>query len=208
MADTAYRDTLPCGVPLDEIYAQVVDQTPLARPEHQARCPHCRAALADLSEAWAPVAKLAAKQIRAPSSLLESVLAKVRQISRDPDPWYEMITTDHGRTRVAARVVGAVARLAAQEVPHVSIAFGRRRATRDEDAATIAGTAGASATDVGVARSHVVIDVQIVIEMGSNISALAAQVRRAVRTDIERITGLTAAQVDVTVVDVLPRAVR
>jgi uncharacterized alkaline shock family protein YloU len=204
MTDIAHRDTLPCGMPLDEIYAQVVDQTPPARPEHQARCPHCRAALADLSEAWTPVAQLAAKQITAPSSLLEPVLAKVRQISRDP--WYEIITTDHGRTRVAARVVGAVARLAAQEVPHVSIAFGRRRATREKDHAAIAGTAVESA-NVG-ARSHVVIDVQIVIEMGPNISTLADQVRRAVRTDIERFTGLTAAEVDVTVVDVLPRAAR
>jgi len=206
MTDIAYRDTLPCGVPLDEIYAQVVDQTPPARPEHQAHCPHCRAALADLSEAWAPVAQLAATQIAAPSSLLESVLAKVRLISRDP--WYGMITTDHGRTRVAARVVDAVVRLAAQEVPHVSIAFVRRRATRDKDPATIAGTTGDSATSVGVAGSHVVIDVQIVIEMGSNIPTLADQVRRTVRTDIERFTGLTAAEVDVTVIDVLPRAAR
>ena len=204
MTDIAYRDTLPCGVPLDEIYAQVVDQTPPARPEHQAHCPHCRAALADLSEAWAPVAQLAAKQITAPSSLLESVLAKVRLISRDP--WYGIITTDHGRTRVAARVVDAVVRLAAQEVPHVSIAFGRPRP--DKDPATIADTAGESATNVGVAGSHVVIDVQIVIEMGPNIPALADQVRRTVRTDIERFTGLTAAEVDVTVVDVLPRAAR
>jgi hypothetical protein len=190
MTDIAYRDALPCGVPLDEIYAQVVEQTPPARREHQARCPHCRAALADLSEAWALVAQLAAKQITAPSSLLESVLAKVRQISRDP--WYGMITTDHGRTRV----------------PHVSIAFGRRLATRDNDPATIPGTARESATNVGVAGSHVVIDVQIVIEMGPNIPTLADQVRRAVRTDIERFTGLTAVEVDVTVVDVLPRAAR
>ena len=206
MTNIAYRDALPCGVPLDEIYAQVVEQTPPARREHQARCPHCRAALADLSEAWAPVAQRAAKQITAPSSLLESVLAKVRQISRDP--WYGMITTDHGRTRVTARVVDAVVRLAAQEVPHVSIAFGRRRATRDNDPATIAGTARESATNVGVAGSHVVIDVQIVIDMGPNIPTLADQVRRAVRTDIERFTGLTAVEVDVTVVDVLPRAAR
>jgi uncharacterized alkaline shock family protein YloU len=122
--------------------------------------------------------------------------------------WYGMITTDQGRTRVAARVVGAVTRLAAQEVPHVSIAFGRRRTTRDKDPATIAGTAGESATNVGVARSQVVIDVKIVIEMGPNIPTLADQVRRVVRTGIERFTGLTAAEVDVTVVAVLPRASR
>jgi uncharacterized alkaline shock family protein YloU len=206
MTDIAHRDTLPCGMPLDEIYSQVVDHAPPASPEHQARCPHCSAALADLSEAWAPVAQLAAKQITAPSSLLKSVLAKVRQISSDP--WYELITTDHGRTRVATRVVDAVTRLAAQEVPHVSIAFGRRRATRDKDPATFAGTARESATNVGVAGSHVVIDVQIVIEMGPNISTLADQVRRAVHTDIERFTGITAAKVDVTVIDVLPRPAR
>src|SRR5688572_15723394 len=100
MTDIAYRDTLPCGVPLDDNNSKVVEQAAQAHPEHQDRCPHCRAALADLSEAWAPVTQLAAKQITAPSSLLESVLAKVRQISRDP--WYGMITTDHGRTRVAA----------------------------------------------------------------------------------------------------------
>ena len=208
MTDIASPNTLPCGAPLNEIYAQVVDQIPPARPEHQARCPHCRAALADLSEAWAPVAQLAAKQITAPSSLLESVLAKVRQTSRDPDPWYGMITTDHGQIRVAASVVGVVASIAAQKVPHVSMALGRRRSTGDKDVATIVGIGGDSATNVGVARNQVVVDVQIVIEMGPNIPTLADQVRRAVRTDIERFTGLTAAEIDVNVVDVLPRAPR
>ena len=208
MTDIASHNTLPCGAPLDEIYAQVVDQIPPARPEHQARCPHCRAALADLSEAWAPVAQLAAKQITAPSSLLESVLAKVRQTSRDPDPWYGMITTDHGRIRVAGSVVGVVASIAAQNVPHVSLALARRRTTGDKDVATIVGIAREFATNVGVARNQVVVDVQIVIEMGPNIRTLADRVRRAVRTDIERFTGLTAAEIDVTVVDVLPRAPR
>ena len=208
MTDIASPNTLPCGAPLNEIYAQVVDQIPPARPEHQARCRHCRAALADLSEAWAPVAQLAAKQITAPSSLLESVLAKVRQTSRDPDPWYGMITTDHGQIRVAASVVGVVASIAAQKVPHVSMALGRRRSTGDKDVATIVGIARESATNVGVARNQVVVDVQIVIEMGPNIPTLADQVRRAVRTDIERFTGLTAAEIDVNVVDVLPRAPR
>lgn len=208
MTDIASPNTLPCGAPLNEIYAQVVDQIPPARPEHQARCPHCRAALADLSEAWAPVAQLAAKQITAPSSLLESVLAKVRQTSRDPDPWYGMITTDHGQIRVAASVVGVVASIAAQKVPHVSMALGRRRSTGDKDVATIVGIARESATNVGVARNQVVVDVQIVVEMGPNIPTLADQVRRAVRTDIERFTGLTAAEIDVNVVDVLPRAPR
>jgi uncharacterized alkaline shock family protein YloU len=59
-----------------------------------------------------------------------------------------------------------------------------------------------------VARSQVVIDVKIVIEMGPNIPTLADQVRRVVRTGLERFTGLTAAEVDVTVVAVLPRASR
>lgn len=102
MTDIAYPSTLPCRVPLDEIYAQVVDQIPPARTEHQARCPHCRAALADLSEAWAPVAQLAAKQPSPPAACSNRCWPKVRQTSRGPDPWYGMITTDHGRTRVAA----------------------------------------------------------------------------------------------------------
>jgi hypothetical protein len=41
---------LPCGMPLDEVYAQVIDQQPAARPEHRDRCPHHRAALAEYQE--------------------------------------------------------------------------------------------------------------------------------------------------------------
>jgi len=54
MTDIAYRDTLPCGVPLDEIYAQVVDQTllvALAGPHTRGLAPPIPQRL---SGGWAP----------------------------------------------------------------------------------------------------------------------------------------------------------
>ena len=58
------------------------------------------------------------------------------------------------------------------------------------------------ATDVAVAGSHVVIDVQIVVDPGARIPDVAHQVRRQITRHITAHTGLTTAEVNVNVVDV------
>ena len=210
-------DRLPCGAPLDDLLAQVADQTAARDPGHQRTCRYCRATLAELTALWAPVHEMANDDVRAPAQLLETVMASVRQLPRST--WHAVLPGDHGggETRVAARVVAAVARLAAESVPQVSLALGGGRPAPHLSAADRArhraepasdwfsgmiSDRAEGATDVAVAGSHVVIDVQIVVDHGARIPDVAHQVRRQITRHITAHTGLTTAEVNVNVVDV------
>jgi uncharacterized alkaline shock family protein YloU len=195
------HEVLSCRVAVSDLLTQVADHNPPADPEHQRTCPTCRATLAELEQLWAPMAQLAAEKVHAPASLLETIMAKVRQLPRNT--WYAVIPTPGGDTRIAARVVGALARLAAEEVPQVSLALGGGRRGTEHSLSEIAGNTGATATDIGVAGTHVVIDVQIVVQLGARIPELAELVRDRIARRVADFTGLTAAEVNITVVDVL-----
>ena len=198
--DTGER--LPCGASVDDLFAQVTEGRRPRDPAHQQTCPHCRAALADFREIWAPVHDLAAEEVRAPAGLLDAVMARVRELSRHP--WYAVVPGPTGHTRIAARVVGAVARLAAESVPHVALALGRGRDAPALDRTEIAGPAGEVATEVGVVGTHAVVDVQIAVDYGAPIPEVARQVREHISRDLQRYTGLTTTEVNVRVVDVHP----
>jgi uncharacterized alkaline shock family protein YloU len=202
-------DRLPCGASANALLLQVAEGTPPRDPTHQRGCPHCRAALAELEDLWAPVQELAAEEVRAPAGLLQAVMAQVRELSRNN--WSAVLQDAvGGETRIAARVVGAVARLAAESVLHVTLALGGGRVATEAGAATdVARVAGAEdATDVGVAGTHVVVDVQIAIDYGVPMPQVAEQVRQRIADHIATHTGLTTTEVNVVVVDVRPPATR
>ncbi|NMR20091.1 Asp23/Gls24 family envelope stress response protein [Cellulomonas fimi] len=193
---------LPCGADYDDLLTQVADHAPPADSGHQSTCPHCRAALAQLTELWAPVDHLAAEEVRTPESVLRAVMARVRELTEHT--WFAFVPTDRGHTRIAARVIAAVARLAAEEIPHVALALGSGRTSPYSSPAHIAGPETDAATDVGVAGSHVVVDIQVAIEMGANIPDIADRVRAHITGVIATQLDLTAAEVNVTVADVQP----
>ncbi|WP_167759144.1 Asp23/Gls24 family envelope stress response protein [Blastococcus sp. TF02A_35] len=198
-------DRLPCGAGVDDLLTQVAEHAPPRDPAHQRSCPHCRAALAELADLWAPVTELAAEDVRAPAGLLQEVMTQIRELSRNA--WHAVLTDPTGQTRIAARVVGAVARLAAESVPHVSVALGNGRpetgAGQSPSPTEIAGAAGEPATDVGIAGSHVVIDVQIAVDYGVPIIRVAQEVRNRITEHLVAHTGLITSEVNVIVVDVL-----
>lgn len=185
------EDRLPCGVHVDDLLTQVAERTAPRDPEHQRTCRHCRAAVAELRVLWQPVDALAAEHVRAPADLLSAVMARVRELPRTV--WHAEVPGDRllGRTQVAARVVAAVARLAAESVPHVdSVIGGGRRPV----------------TDVAVAGSHVVVDVELSVDYGVAIADVARQVRRQIARHLAEQTGLSVAEVNVEVTDVrVPR---
>lgn len=193
-------EQLACGVPFDEILDQVTDHRPPRDPDHQATCPTCRATLAELQGVWTSVDELVAQDVRAPTDLLRVVMDRVRELARQP--WYAVINTPHGDTKIAARVVGAIARLAAQDVPQVSLALGGGRTGTDHSAHELASTSGEAATDIGVSGMHVVIDVDIVIDYGAHIPSTTNQIRTRITHDIAAYTGLTVAEVNINLVDI------
>ena len=191
---TRGADRLPCGVAIDDLLSQVAESTAPRDPAHQRTCRHCRATLAELNSLWAPVHDMARQDVRAPATLLDTVMARVRELPRST--WHAIIPSDHtgqgggGQTRVAARVVAAVARMAAQSVPQVTLALGGGRTTDP------------SGADVAVAGSHVVIDVQLIVDHGTRIPEIARQVRAQITRHIAAHTGLTAAEVNINITDV------
>ena len=197
-------DRLPCGAVPADLLAQVTAGAAPRDPAHQTSCPHCRAALAEFEELWAPVRDLAAEEVRAPADLLQAVMAQIRELARAG--WSAVLHDPAGRTRIAARVVGAVARLAAESVPHVSLAFGGGRMATPPDTAAdparVAGPESAVATSVGTAGSRVVVDVQIAVDYGVPVHAIAAAVRERIAAHIAEQTGLVATEVNVAVIDV------
>jgi len=197
-------DRLPCGVHADDLLHQVVDGTPPRDPVHQASCPHCRATLTHLTELWAPVLEMAREDVRAPADLLQAVMAEVRALARAG--WSAVLNDEAGQTQIAARVVGAIARLAAESVPHVSLALGGGRvatpAGEHTDPSAVAGHE--SATDVGLAGDRVVVDVQIAVDLGVSMPLVAQRVRDRIAEHLRAQTGLTTTEVNVIVVDVRP----
>ncbi len=186
------EDHLACGVPFEEILDQIADHRPPRDPNHQATCPTCRATLVELGKTWAAVEGLVAEQVRAPAGLLRAVMDRIQELSSHP--WHAVITTPDGETKIAARVVAALARLAAQDVPQVSLALGSGNT----------GNTGEAATDIGVSGTHVVVDVDVVVEMGADIPRLADQIRARISHDISHQAGLTATEVNINIVDVAP----
>lgn len=184
---------LPCGTSYDALVVQVAERRApaAAAAAHQRTCAHCRAALAEMDDLWAPVRAVAAQRVRAPAGLVDAVMARVRELPRHRD-WASVTGGDQGgpgSTRVAARVVGALARTAALQVPGVVRALGGGHAH------------DGPGTSVGVAGSHVVLQVSLVVARGQAIPALADRVRDQVSARVHALTGLVVAQVDVHVAD-------
>lgn len=200
--DTTRSEQLPCGAHADDLLSQVVDGAPPRDPAHQAHCPHCRATLAYLTELWAPVLEVADEDVRAPAGLLQAVMSEVRVLARAG--WSAVLREEGGQTRIAARVVGAVARLAAESVPSVTLALGGGRFATAAGGLTdhVAVAGDERATDVGMAGDRVVVDVQIAVDLGVSVPLVAQRVRDRIAQHLYAQTGLTATEVNVVVVDV------
>lgn len=189
---------LPCGTSYDTLAEHVLDGVSPAARAHQDACPHCRAALAELRALWRPVQELTEEDVRAPATLVPTVMARVRELARHT--WYAVVPTDRGQTRFAARIVGVVARLAAQEVPEVALALGGGRTAGSVE--ELSGARAEAATEVGVAGARVVVDVDVAVELGAHIPSVAERLRLHVARTIAEQLELTAVEVNVSVVDV------
>jgi uncharacterized alkaline shock family protein YloU len=114
--------------------------------------------------------------------------------------WEPVQVGDRGLTRIGARVVGSIARMAAARVPGVGLAIARGRTVTSEEEAAEERSRGASR--VGVAGSRTVLELDIVIRYGSDARVLAERVRETVIADVTALTGLTVKTVDITVADI------
>jgi uncharacterized alkaline shock family protein YloU len=186
---------LPCGRPTAPLVEQVAEGRGGVLDEHQRTCPHCRAALAEFDRAWAPVRAVAADRPQAPASLVEAALRRVRGVSDEPE--YGRIDSPFGHTRVAARVVVALARHLAAGVPGVEVALGRLAADGH-------GERGEVVPDVeaGVAGGSTAVQITLAAAYGQDLQALGERIRAVVARGVREVTGLEPVDVTVVVDDV------
>jgi hypothetical protein len=70
-------ERLACGAVFGALVDQVADDLPGG--EHEAGCPHCQAALAELRSLWDATRMLAAEELDVPEGLDAAVLRRVRR---------------------------------------------------------------------------------------------------------------------------------
>lgn len=193
----------PCGADIDNLLEQVAGGHAAERDAHQARCPHCQAALIELAEVWAPVQRLADQPVATPTGLLAAVMRRVDRLTQDM--WHTLDQTNLGAITVAARVVATIARRAALRVPGVRVAFGRSTSA----AAARAAAAGTRQhrhphAAAGVMGRTAVVDLALTVTHGRSADHLARQVQQRVIADLRTTLGLQHVAVNITVDDVLP----
>lgn len=171
------RPRLPCGADLLALVQQVSDGLPLADPEHQAACPHCRRALARIRATMDDVRGLADEPVAPPPDLARQVMRRLR----DEQARVAVSTSARGRTFVNRAIVAQVGHRAALGVPDVVFASAR-----------------VSDTD---AHASVRLDVRLVVAYGPALERIAAAVRERVAGDVIGLTGLAVEEVDVRVED-------
>lgn len=69
---------LPCGADLHALVAQVADGVP-GDLAHQAGCPHCQAALAQIEELWSLAGQLARERVEAPDRIDAVVMGRIQR---------------------------------------------------------------------------------------------------------------------------------
>jgi uncharacterized alkaline shock family protein YloU len=193
---------LACGATVDDILEQVADGRGSELSEHERHCPHCLAAIRELSELWAPVRDYAELPVAVPQRIAAAILRQVDRLVQDV--WYTLQVTDGGAIQVAARVIATIARDTARQVPGVRVALGRSTQSRLAalvEKATLGHRHPHAA--VGVLGRTAVIDLALAVVYGQPVHDVAREVQRRVISELRDNIGLQSVTVNVTVDDVL-----
>ncbi len=193
---------LACGADVDELIEQAAYGRAGQLTDHQRDCPHCQAALQEVSRVWEPVRSLAAEQVSLPAAVRSAVARHIRKLTADP--WYTLDLAHGGAIRVAARVVARIARDAARQVPGVRVAFGRStrpRIVRRAEAATLGHRHPNEA--VGVLGRAAIVDLAITAQYGQELDAIGRRVQERAIAALRNNVGLTDVSVNVTIDDII-----
>jgi uncharacterized alkaline shock family protein YloU len=186
---------LTCGRWTGPLVEQVAEGRAGDLDAHQRACPYCRAALGEFDRLWAPVRAVAADRPQVSAALVEAALARVHGASDEPD--YGRIDSPLGHTRVAARVVVALARHLASQVPGVEVALGRLATDGHRDSGEVVPD-----VEAGVSGGSTAVQITLAAAYGQDLQALGERIRTVVARGVREVTGLEPVDVTVHVDDV------
>ena len=186
-------DRLPCGAVIDDLIGQGADGDAGSRTPHQAGCPHCQASLAEYQRLWAPVQDLADQHVPVPDGIIDHVLRAIHTAGENVG--YGLLSAPMGVTRIAGRVVAAIARTSAERVTGVRAALAREHPPLPEDRSAEA--------VVGVHGTSAAVHITLAVTFGQDLIALADRIRATVATTVRAATGLEPVEVTIIIDDVL-----
>lgn len=170
--------TLPCGRNNTELADVATD--PEQRPdEHQLSCRFCRAELAELASAWSSVQSVAEQSVAVPAERINRIVEGVHNRIHQPGEYRVMnahTAAQPGALRISESVLLDVARRAAESVHGV---------------AAVTGTLGDKR-----------IDLDVVMPYGTDLGALAQQVRTRTAEAVHVLSGAAFGEIGVRIVDV------
>lgn len=200
---------LECGADLGALVDQVVEGGQPENARHQLACRHCRAALRELERLWREVRELAREQPAPPTRLVREVIRRIQRSAAAPTLGASLehlvprllqharLAADRGVTRIADAVVADVVRAATTRVPQA-----RLLGLRSGGLAPSRGWISGDGIAIEVAEGDVRVALRLGVTFGAGLSATADAVRRVVIREVESLTGLRVASVDIAVDDV------
>lgn len=201
LSSAALPEQMPCGADFDDLLEQIASGKGHDLTAHQRECTHCRAALAEIEQLWGPVAALAAERLEPPTDLVAKVMSLIRELAQEI--WHVVLTGDRGVTRIAARVIAAIARRAAARAPGVRVVLGRSsRANIVADTVKATQQHQQPGSAVGIAGQRAVIDLAVVTDYDTRIPDVAANIRSLVIGELNELAGFDEVRVDIFVDDV------
>ena len=187
---------LACGRAMGPLVEQVAEGRGGDLDAHQRTCPHCRAALGELERLWGPVRAVAADRPRAPTSRGRGGAAPgARRSSQEPE--YGRLDSPLGHTRVAARVVVALARHLAGQVPGVEVALSGLAVDGHRSVGEVVPD-----VEAGVSGGSTAVRITLAAAYGQDLQALGERIRAVVARGVREATGLEPVDVTVHVDDI------
>jgi uncharacterized alkaline shock family protein YloU len=196
MADPRW-ERLPCGRDKERLLEIVAEGRPIAAGSHEATCPYCQAALAELNSLWTPVREWSSRPTPVPTHLIRTVIARVRRMTQSPH--HVVATTAKGLTSVTSWVIAQYGAEAATRVTGVASVGPpqRRGGSRRHSIVLRQGADAVEVTEVGA--EAVSLALSLTVRPVTDVLSLAESVRSEVIHELRRQTDLEVSEVDISV---------
>lgn len=190
-------ERLPCGRDKERLLEIVAESKPIEPGSHEATCPYCQAALAELNSLWAPVRRWSSRPTHVPTHLVRTVIARVRRMTQSPH--HVVAAAAKGVTSVTSWVVAQFGAEAALRVPGVA-SVGPSYPGHERRSRTIMTRQGADAVGVSeVGAEAVALYFGIRVHLVTDVLSLAESVRSEVIYELRRQADLEVSEVDISV---------